>query len=293
MVYRKLILESAKNLKNNPKLIVPDLMLFFSTTIFGIIFLKILNLLPLLQEILVNKNTIKEVLMSFLQNTQNIVNLVILLIIFFIITFFAGASLMAIKFQMMKDITLNKKPSFIKSMKNVPRYLWGVVGLRILIFIISILIVLLIYFFFTMVYYLFSISIIYGILSAIILSAIALFILAVFKISVFFVYQILFFEDKSAMESLALSFLYSKKHSLYIILIWCITFSAGILFWLITIPLNNIIDIIEKNLISTSSAITIFILTMIITAFFRVIINLIYLLWSNLFLFFAYKESDR
>lgn len=293
MVYRKLVLESVKNLKNNPRLFLPDLMLFCSTTFFGVIFLKILNLLPLLQEILVNKNTVKEVLISFLQNTHNLVNIIFLSIIFLVITFSAGSSLTAVKFQMMKDIIQNKKPSFLKSIKKTPRYLWSIIGLRILIFTISILMVLLIYIFFSIVYYLFSVSVIYGILSALILGSIALFLLVLFKISIFFVYQILFLEDKTAMESLVLSFIYSKKHLLYVILIWCIIFCMGIIFWLITLPINNILNLAEKHLIGTSPTLVTFIAVMAVTAFFRVIINLLYLLWSDLFLFLAYKKSER
>jgi hypothetical protein len=266
-------------LRKNLVLFVPDLAFAIYTLTFGFLFLRISGILNFIVTNTEIANS--EVLLSFLRS--NIFTIVISFLIFVIVTFVVGASIVSIKYSMMRSIVLKKKFSLKSAIKECRKYVFQVIWLRILVFLVGVIVLFLLG--------LITQVILSGQKNAILISVWILFALIAFafiKLLLMFRYPIMFFENNNALDSVKNSISYFKKNAKYVFAIFLIILSVAILFNLIFIPLNLLIDYGRDFLINViGGPFKIVLITL--SSFIRSLISLIFIVWADMFLFFSYK----
>lgn len=266
-------------LKENLVLFVPDLVFAIYTLAFGFLFLKISGILNF---IITNTQIANsEVLLSFLRS--NLFAIIASFLVFVIVTFVVGASIVSIKYSMMKSIVLKKKFSLKSAIKECRRYVLQVIWLKILVFLIGVLILFLLG--------LITQIILSGQQTTVLISFWILFSLLAFafiKILLMFRYPIMFLENNNALNSIKNSISYFRKNVKHVIVVFLIVFGVAILFNLVFIPLNLLIDYGKNFLINVvGSPFKIALVTL--SSFIRSLVSLIFIVWADMFLFFSYK----
>ena len=271
-MYKKVFIKSWKDLKNNPILFIPDIIIFLMNVILGFLFLKYSGLF----KILTDPNTLVEgletavpLLKMFFQ--ENMIRVIANLIFFALTSFIIGSSLTAMKFGMIKDM-IKKRKLTLKKMIHNGKYVWQIISMKIIMFIIGVI---------TFLFILGSGIILYTFLNksvALIILAVSFpIIILILQVLLFFRYPVMFLENKNPIKSVKGSFDYflnNKKHVLII--------------WLIIIAVSLIISLISPYLGFAEQKIALS-LTMVLGYFISRIIKIAVNLWSETFKFRSYK----
>ena len=208
---------------------------------------------------------IAQIVLDFMGNTTNLIKIIVSFVVFGMVTFFVGASLKAMDIYMYKDIINTGKASLKKAYKNKSKYFWKIVGVRASIFLIIFIFLLLVSF-----------------ISSIIpfdtnrLAAVLFLVGGIYIfLSFFFVYPIIALQNKGILKTIKFSHKYFRmniKHTLFVFLtILILFFSLELISFLISLTLNLI----------TATYLTVYTISL---------IRLILSLWSNLIIFFCYKN---
>jgi hypothetical protein len=204
---------------------------------------------------------------SFVQ--KDVLIVLIYLSIFFIGGFVLGSGLLAMKFGMMKEVVENKKLSFKKMYGYSMNYFWEVVWLRLTIFLISLSVIVS----FAVLVGLNALNSFYQETFFILISILFLLTLIFLRFLLLFRYPALFFDRKNSTQTIKRLYDYFLKNYKHIILTWLVIFGFGLSIVLLDLSLNKITTV---NLIVVLIAI-------------RYVVNLVYNVWSDLFLFYNYK----
>jgi len=281
-IYKDLTLDSIKIIKKNLILFIPDLILLFSTILISIIALLVTGLLP---KVLVNPSmiyditTAKDVLTGFFSTSGNIIRTVVSLILFVIVLFFVGAGLMAVKYSMIKQILDKKKITFKGSSSLATNFFWRIIILKVYLFLIIAVPIFLV---FLLISFLFYLSNTITITIGSILGVLAVIFLVLTVLAFLFRYPILILDNASPIKSLKNSLKFFKKNIKYVImcevLIIILTTLFGLLF---NLPINYLQTLFES--------IYIFLFLVIL----RRAIQIIPTLWTEIFIFLAYKKKIK
>ena len=165
------------------------------------------------------------------------------------------------KFAMIKDLVNNKEISFLKSWKDSNKYFLRIIALRFFVFIIYSTVVLIIG----------AIGLYFGKNISLIIGAMMFIVLILF---LYFRNAILFIEDKNSLSALLLSFKYFRKNYKHVLNVFIISTVIGAAFNFF-IPFNSINEFIIFSTINVLS----------------VVLNIVFDVWSDLFLFFSFKSK--
>jgi hypothetical protein len=280
MIYKGILLDSIKILKNNLKLFIPDIILLASTLIISTILLLFTGLLP---KVLVNPsmlydiNVAKDVLVTFFSSFGNIIRTIVSLIALIITLFFIGTGLMAVKYSMIKDVLLKKRISYKKSIETAKRFFWRIILLKIYLFLIIALPIFLV---FLLISFLFIISKPLAITIGSILGFISLIYLILATLAFLFRYPILFLNNLSSIQTLKTSIKFFKKQLKYVIICEILIIIITTLFAiLVNTPLNLL-----QSLLTDSILIFLFFVIL------RRTLQIIPRLWTEVFVFVAYNK---
>ena len=108
-------------IKNNPKLVIPDIILIFFSIIFGFLFLYLNNLFPILNY----KPEIIKFNLKLLFNTMDLGRLLITLIIAFLFTFVIHLGTNTMRFYWISQAVLKRKIGFFQAYKESRKYLFS------------------------------------------------------------------------------------------------------------------------------------------------------------------------
>ncbi|MDP6641959.1 MAG: hypothetical protein QGF74_01075 [Candidatus Nanoarchaeia archaeon] len=273
-MYKERVIKTFKNLEF--LLFVPDLILLIFTFLSGFVFVKYSGVLNLLTD--ANKlasslrvaDSIEALAPIFTSLVQKDVLVVLIyLLIFFLGGFVLGSGLLAMKFGMMKDVVEKKKLSLKNMYDHSMNHFWDVVWLRLTIFLISLAVIVS----FAMLASLNALNSFYQETFFILISILFLLTLIFLRFLLLFRYPALFFDRTNSTQTVKKLYDYFLKNYKHIILTWLVIFGFGLIIVLLDLSLNKI---------------TIISLLVIVIAI-RYIINLIYNVWSDLFLFYNYK----
>tara|TARA_Y100000310_G_scaffold342470_1_gene445894 strand:- start:1101 stop:1982 length:882 start_codon:yes stop_codon:yes gene_type:complete len=221
---------------------------------------------------------------------ENLNKVIVSVISFFVITFVVGVGVAVIKFEMIRDMLLKRKPSIQKAWKNRKSFFWPVVLLNFLIFLISVISLIIVFALSGFVFLLINPFTSTGALvlsgAIAVISTIAL--LLIVKFSILFRYPIMFIKGKkNAWKVVKESYYFFRKKPLFVIITWLIIFIVGILFSLagsfigaFFTSLNTLINVEMFILILTA-------LSWIIRSIFSLAADI----WGNVYLFAKFKES--
>lgn len=274
-MYKELFVKSWKDLRNNPILFLPDIIIFSVNAILGLLFLKYSGLLKLITdpELLV-EGLGAAVPMIKLFFKENLLRLIITLSLFVLTSFIIGSGLTAMKLGMIKEL-INKKRLTIRKMIDNGKYVWQVIAMKMILFAIGVVLFL----------FIFGTGIILaaflhkGLVIVIMGLFVPIFLLIV-QLLLFFRYPAMFLEEKHPFIAVKESFDYFLKNKKHVFIVWLII----ILISLIAIPLDAILGLAEQKLALFSAA-------MIFGYLLRSLIKIAISIWSEVFKFRSYKSE--
>jgi len=271
-MYTEVFTQSWKDLKENPILFVPDIVIVVINIILGLSFLKSSGLITILSDpstILKSLETFAPILQSFLK--ENLIRVIVTLILFAITSFVIGSGLSAMKYGMLRDLVNKKKLTLSKMWEN-GKNIWLVVSMKMIMFAVGIITLL----FLIGSGVIMSQFIERGTAAFILTVATPIFIL-ILQLLLFFRYQIMFLENKHPFEAIKESYHYFTKH-----------FKTVILTWLIIIAISITASFLAAFTGLAEGKLT-FSITLILGYLVRNIINVIIGLWAETFKFRIYK----
>ncbi|MBT3407187.1 hypothetical protein HN415_00735 [Candidatus Woesearchaeota archaeon] len=241
MVFFENLLKSGKLLKHNWKLVIPSFLGMLMGIGFALVFVVMNDLISLISSdpsslfISGGITAMAKKVSSVLINQSQIVKIVLSLIGFIIANFLAGASLIGMKYSMIKDSLNNKKTPLIKSFFKGTKYYWRIVEMRVMVLMLIVTLSILLSFPF------FLLSKYWGENSIFILLSVIL-VLLVIRLILFFRYPIMFKDGLRAIPSLTKSMKVFKRHTKYVFSTWVI--SIFIVFFV-----NLLFDFVRINIV--------------------------------------------
>lgn len=281
MDYKREIVDSFHNLKNNLQLMVPDIFQYFMVFAISILYYRYSGLAEVIKVYLDQGVLMNELVLQVL--SVNIVKILLSTLVFIISTFVVGATADVVKFDMMKDVIIRKRVSLKKSWKNKNSFFLKIILLKLFVYILAFLLALLaaligvcffllgagettvgyVTFFFAVIAFLF------------------------FKLSTLFRIPILFLDkdnrpDKAFIKSIKIFF----KERWRVISIGIILAFFFILFTILETAFGAVIGLMQNIFATKLSEILGFFLI----SFIPFLIKLIYRIWSELFVFEDYRS---
>ena len=267
-MYKERFIKSFKNL--HILLFIPDLVMLTFTLLAGFFFAKSSNFTQFLTDanrLADSLETLIPLINEFVQ--KNILVISIYLTIFFIGGFIIGSGMIAMKFGMMKDVVEKKKLSFSKMYEHSAKNFWKVVWLRLTVFLISLVVLVV----FGLLFGLNIINPFYKSVFFVLILLLFVFTLIFLKFLLLFRYPALFFDNKNSIQTIKNLYSYLINNFKHVFITWIIIFLIGLIILLLDVSLN----------IAQVAGLLLIMLII------RYIINLVYTVWSNMFLFYSYK----
>lgn len=270
-----MIYENAKKgfdlIIKNYKVLVPDILFILIALVISLIFAFASGIIPI-----IFSQNFEEALRYFIENTSNLIRLIISLAMAIILTFLVGISVTSTKYEFIKNILYNKKITLKKAFINSKKYFMKVFAIRISVFLLYLIPILIT----ALIINLFKNTII----TFILLIILSLY-LVILTISLIYRYPVLFLRNKNVYETLSASYKYFRKnikYTLFILLtVFLVAFLIGFAISLIRFTIPSI-----QNA-SLLTAVSIFVYTII-----RLFINVIISVWISIFIFISYKSKS-
>lgn len=283
-LYKERAGAAIESFKQNPVLLLPDFILFLITYFLTIAFYRFSGLADIVRLIMENGSK-ADLAKSLLAG--NIGQFAFSLAIFIFVTFFFGVGAEAVKFSLIKQVVLKNKADLAEAWRRKYRFFWSIVGMKIIIYLIMAGAILIVSLLSAMTYAIgpniggFSLGWVTMVL--------ALVLFLFFTLGLLFRYAILFFEGKSAAKTIKKSFLYLKNNTKHVFLVWLIiTFVA-----LLTGILATLASSILAKLQALVSPVALIYLFSFLTSLAAFAIRLLYLIWSQLFVFDSYAKTKE
>ncbi|HLC85921.1 MAG TPA: hypothetical protein VJG30_01385 [Candidatus Nanoarchaeia archaeon] len=126
--YKGTFLESFKDIKNNPILLVPDLLLVISTTVLTSLFLYINGLL---KGTTLNAEHFTKFAVETFNSAPLLTKFILSLVILAVINIFFGITFNIMKYVMIRDLVeYRREPNILESYYEVREYLFPVLGIK-------------------------------------------------------------------------------------------------------------------------------------------------------------------
>jgi len=268
-----LFLKTWKNLRLI--LFVPDLMLIIFNLILANLFLVYTGLGNFASKInsLPAKVEALPLIREFI--SAHFLSLVLFGLVFVFVNFILGSGLLSIKYGLMRDVVKKKKLRFLE---YGGEYLWSIVKVKFLIFLIMVAFIFIFGIIATGIYFLFPER-----FAFIFLLILSILVLVALKLALLFRFPALFFKDKSAFFSLRNSFLFFNRKFWVVLFSFLIILMVGISLSLVYIGFTKLIGLLGN---------VNFVWMLIALQAGGIIFNLINNVWSDLFLFYIFKEKQ-
>ena len=272
-MYKEVFIKSWKDLKQNPILFLPDVIILVVNIILGVLFLNYSGLLKLLTDpdvIVKELEAMIPIITLFLK--ENLLKIILSFALFVLTSFVIGSGLVAMKMGMMKELIQEKKLT-LKGMFNNGKYAFQVISMKMIMFVVGV------------VTFLFILGT--GIiLSTFIQKGLVIIVMGVFfplfvillQLILLFRYPIMFLENRHPITAVKESFDYLIKNKKHVFIVWVIVFAIS----LITVPLSSYMGFIEQKVALLSA-------TLIVGYLLRNIMKMIVGVWSEMFKFRNYK----
>lgn len=272
-MYKEGFIKSWKDLKNNPILFLPDVIIILVNMLLGFFFLKYSGLLKLITDpdlLLRELSVTAPIIKLFFK--ENILRIIIAVALFALTSFVIGSGLTAMKLGMMKEL-VSKRNLTIRKMINNGKYVWQVILMKMIMFVIGIVIFL----FILGTGLILSTFLHKGIIILFITILFPTLIIAL-QLLLLFRYQTMFLKNINPIMAVKESFEYFNNNKKYVFIIWLII----VVISFITAPLSAYLGFTQEKIIFLSTA-------MILGYLVRQIIRMIVNVWSDMFKFRSYK----
>ena len=233
MVYFANFHKSMSLFKRNFKIIVPGVLALLMSLGFSLVFILINDLAPVILRdpsslfIAGGLSALAKKISSILITHSQLLKIGLTLAGFFVANFFAGSTLVGMKFSMINDAIRGKKLKLKNSFFKGMTYYWQIVEMRVMVFILIVLLSLILSF------PLFIIARYTGGNSLIVLLSVII-ILLLIKFLLLFRYPVMFKHNVRAIPALNKSMTFFKKYIRYTFVVWFIIvffiFAASVLF---------------------------------------------------------------
>lgn len=285
MVYFKNFHTSFSLFKNNPKIVIPGAGAMLMGLAFSFFFVLINNLVPILLRdpsalfIAGGLPAVAKKISSILITHSQLLKIGISLAGFIMVNFFAGSTLIGMRFSMINDIIKGKKvrarDSFFKGMT----YYWQIVEMRVMVFLFIVVLSML------LSLPLFIIANYVGGNDTIIIASVII-ILLLIKLLLLFRYPIMFKHNSKAIPALTKSMAFFKKYIKYTFVVWLITI---FLIFAISVFFDLFRSILSDYFYSFAGWAIILLIFYIIKEFIMVFVNT----FIDLFGFVSYVKHKR
>ncbi len=276
----ELLGKSAKTLRHNLFLVVPNFMNLGITIFFSLLFLWINGLLPILLEnpafIFEQNRNIIDVFNS-IEMSNGFFKLISTFIGFVLANFLIGSGLLAMRYGMMTDLVKGKKTSLMEGFKHGGRGYLRVVEMKFVVYVFMAILILvsnLILLRFTG----FSENILLFVSLIIFLSYLFV------NMVLFLRYPIMFIENRRAIPSLRKAFKCFRKKTKFVFIVWLVIFIITVIFNVLLLPLSSFIGILFEAVYGFIFATVIFYIVRSVLKFFVQV-------WTDLFLFYTYFKQ--
>jgi len=210
--------------------------------------------------------------------SANFISLIFFGLFFVIVNFVVGSGLLSIKYGLMKGIVNEKTLKFYEYSKE---YFWKVVKLKFLVFLVMTLLVIVFGALATLFYFLFADKIAY-----VLLILLMVLVLILLKLALLFRYPSLFLKDKSAFMAVRNSLLFFRKKFFTVVASLLVVVLVGVFLSFGYIGITSLFNYVGRAYYYY------FIIFFIVWQLLGIIINLVNNVWSDLFLFYVFKEKQ-
>jgi len=280
--YKGRIALALRNIKSQPIVLLPDFILFLITYFLTISFYRYSGLSNLMSMALANGSKI-ELVKSFFSG--NYLQIMISFLLFIFITFVFGVGTEVVKFSMIRQVIEKKKASLLNAWEGKGKYFWRVVVMKMVIYLMILASIIVLTILSTLTLYIGpSIG---GFSLGWVTLVLAFLIFLFFTLGLLFRYAVMFFEDKSGIESIKASFNYLKSKTKHVFFVWLLITVAAILFGLVA----TLATLLLSKLQALATTTSIIYLISFITSMAAFAIKLFYSIWSQLFVFDNYKKG--
>lgn len=286
----KTLEHSFQLLKKNPIVFLPNL---FQIFISYILLLSIYyytgasSLAPLLNS---TEKASLEMISTFI--STNLLQIIISVVSFVVITFIVGVGVMIFKYSLIKEIINNKKVSLKNAWKDNRDLFWHIILLRIILFVICLILLAISGLFSLLLYYLISLvsttlAPYFAIFFGLVLMSI---LLLIFKFMILFRYPIMFMKRiKHPVKVLKESYGLFKQDKWFVIYTWFVMAVIGLLFSIITYSLNAAVTSLTSLLQMAAVVMLLYSVWLILD----VLIGLTGELWMEIYLFVKYSKRAQ
>jgi len=280
------VMQSFKKLHQNPILFVPDLFYALVNYILITFIYSYIGFNTISSDLTGDFGSQVEVIGQFI--SANTTQVLISGITFIAITFFIGAGVYVLRYNLIKQIVHDKKPSLWLAWRTNHEYYYNVILIRIFVYIISILAVAFVILLSTIFYLVINpfnalIATYFSLLIAIIVSIAMILLL---KWTLLFRYPLMFLTNKkNPFVVLKNSLRYFKHNPALVIYTWVVILAVLISFMLTGLLLNLIINAISIPITFIAIPLAI------ILGIAMIIFDLISQLWQAIYLFTILKEK--
>ncbi|HIH25342.1 hypothetical protein J4476_03725 [Candidatus Woesearchaeota archaeon] len=249
--YTEIFIESFRDIKENPSLLIPELIFIISTIIFTSLFLYINGLLKGSH---LDYDTVFTFVTAIFNSTSSLLKLIISFVIITSVNIFLGLTTVTTKYVMCKKIANHKNVNIIECFLEAREHMFNVFWIKFLLAIL--------YFLPLAIFTLFNFK---NTIIVLILSLMVLFIWIILKLSFFYIYPTLIIEKEGVIESLKSAYKYFKQNKKHTTICALITFLTTITATYVLGLLANLLNstIINPTLISFFTLLTTIVLAVI------------------------------
>lgn len=273
-VYDRLFKKSWADLKNNPVLFVPFLLMLLASLVLVFLFFSVTGVFSYVQQLPIyfRENPFSAVL------NNNIPQFIMFFIIYVVLELLVSAYFTGMKYAMAKDVVEKGKTSLASGCRQANAFFLKVVGLEILIP--AILAGPLLIFFVFQQLSRHSTNITGNFFSVMFLLLFAVyFVYMLFHLV--FLYPVLFVEKKRIRLSFKKEFHYVKTHFVHTLISWLLIIGVMLLLFVATLPFDRIAHYSDNLLV------------LIVVFLVLYVLEIIFANWEHLFVIRAYREGKK
>ncbi len=256
----------------NLKLFVPDILFLVVSGLVGVVLLMIIGLWDVILANFGDVNLFSQSLSSFVET--NFVKVFIALALFLVSSFIIGSSTSAMKFGMIDELLVKKKTSIKGGCKLSKKFFLRVVLVKLIVYLIVGVLG------FIMFSLLALLSSFFSIFKSFVVSiAVGFGLWLVMRLAFLNIFPIMYFENKGVLMSIKDSYLFFQRKFKYVVSVFLVmVFVIGIFYGFNRFILGRLFGLVD---------------VVFLAVIVNLVINWIPNLWSNLFIFDAYKSGKK
>lgn len=275
MDYRKRVSHSFQGLKDHVELFIPDIVLYFLVFVTSALYYQFSGLSELVKVMLEQGTFYNEFVLKVF--SERLAELVISTALFVASTFLFGVIADVVKFDMMRELAENKKPSLKRSWKRKREHTFKYLSLKLIAYLFAFTLVILL----LLLSYLLSFTGWSEALIAPLLLAVSLLAFFFFKLGILYAAPLLFLEKKNPGRAFlaSLSFLFRRTKRVF--QAGAVIFFFFVMFTLLEMTVGTVLGLMQDAFVSPSTLY----LGFFMVSFVPFLVKLIYKIWAELFVF--------